>query len=137
MDTKKKDLKKAYQQSHRQMGVFQIRNLANDKVFVATSLDLPGILNRHRFQLQAGNHRIQQLQQEWNEYGGDKFAFEILDELTPSSDANRDYREELTFLEDMWLDKLQPFGERGYNEPKKTREERLRLIMQNRNQAAR
>lgn len=137
METDKKTLKRAYQQSHRQMGIFQIRNLSNEKVLVGMSLDLPGIINRHRFQLQAGNHQNQPLQQEWNEFGSDKFAFEILDELTPSSDPSRNYRKELTFLEDMWLDKLQPFGEQGYNEPKKTSEERLRRIMQNRNRAAR
>ena len=133
MEANKKALKRAYQQSHRQMGVFQIRNLSNEKVLVGISLDLPGILNRHKFQLQMGKHQNQQLQQAWNEAGSDKFAFEILDELTPNDDASRDYREELSFLEALWLEKLQPYGAQGYNEPTKSREERLQAIMQNRN----
>ena len=133
MEANKKTLKRAYQQSHRQMGIFQIRNLSNEKVLVGMSLNLPGILNRHKFQLQMGSHQNRQLQQEWNEVGSDKFAFEILDELTPNDDAGRDYREELSFLEVLWLEKLQPYGEQGYNEKKQSSEERLQRIMQNRN----
>jgi hypothetical protein len=29
------------------------------------------------------------------------------------------YRNELNELLDVWLDKLKPYGERGYNKPKK------------------
>ena len=132
MDAKKKELKKSYQQSHRPMGVFQIRNLDNEKIFIGSSLNLPGIFNRYRLDLKSGTHLNKFLQSEWNEYSSEKFAFEVLDELTPGAELDRDYREELTFLEDLWLDKLQPFGERGYNEPKKSREEKLSKIAQNR-----
>lgn len=118
------------------MGVFQIRNLVNDKVFVGSTLNLPGIINRHKFELQMGGHKNHALQTEWKEFGADKFAFEILDELTPVSDPQHDYREDLAFLEEMWLEKLLPYGERGYNEPKKTKEQRLRMIAENRLAAA-
>ncbi len=114
------------------MGVYQIRNLVNEKVLIGSSLNLPGIFNRYKLQLQAGSHHVQCLQSEWNEFGSEKFAFEILDELTPGTGTDRDYREELIFLEDLWLDKLEPYGERGYNERKKSREEKLRKIAQNR-----
>jgi hypothetical protein len=30
-------------------------------------------------------------------------------------DPNFDINDELTLLEQIWLEKLQPFGERGYN----------------------
>ncbi|MBO0726090.1 MAG: GIY-YIG nuclease family protein, partial [Blastocatellia bacterium] len=65
-----------------------------------------------------------------NEFGAEGFAFEILDELTPKD--GRDYREELAFLEELWLEKSLPYGDRGYNEKKKSREEMLRLIAQRR-----
>ena len=132
MDAKKKELKKSYQQSHRPMGVFQIRNVVNEKIFISSSLNLPGIFNRYRLNLKNGTHPNKFLQTEWNEFGSEKFAFEVLDELTPGAEMDRDYREELTFLEDLWLDKLQPYGERGYNEPKKSREEKLSIIARNR-----
>lgn len=132
MNSEQKALKKEYQQSHTPMGVFQIRNMVNEKVFVGSSLNLPGIFNRHKLELKMGSHKNKVLQAEWNEFGADKFAFEILDELTPVSDPQHNYREDLTQLEDIWLENLQPYGERGYNEPKKTTEQRLRMIAENR-----
>ncbi|MDX2044950.1 MAG: GIY-YIG nuclease family protein [Acidobacteriota bacterium] len=132
MDSKQKALKKEYQQSHTPMGVFQIRNVVNERVFVGKALNLPGIFNRHRLELRMGSHKNLKLQAEWNEFGADKFAFEILDELTPVSDPLHDYREDLEQLEDLWLEKLQPYSEQGYNEPKKTKEQRLRMIAENR-----
>jgi hypothetical protein len=127
---RKKELKKEYLLNHRPMGVFQIRNIVNDKVLIGASLDLPGILNRNKFQLKMGNHPNGALQAEWNEFGAESFAFEILDEITPKE--GRDLREELAFLEELWLEKSQPYGDHGYNEKKKGREEMLRLIAQKR-----
>jgi group I intron endonuclease len=130
MRDKKRELKSEYKLNHRPMGVYQIRNIVNEKVLIGAALDLPGILNRHKFQLKMGNHRNSALQTEWNEFGEENFAFEILDEITPKE--GRDHREELIFLEELWLEKSQPYGDRGYNERKKGREEMLRLIAQNR-----
>lgn len=130
MSDKKTQLKREYKLNHRPMGVFQIRNIANEKVFIGASLDLPGVFNRHKFQLKMSNHPNAALQAEWNEFGAEGFAFEILDELTPKE--GRDFREELAFLEELWLEKSQPYGDRGYNQKKKGREEMLRLIAQNR-----
>ena len=132
MDKSKKQLKQEYKQNHRPMGVFLIRNLVNDRVFVGVSLDLPGIINRHKFQLTMGKHPNARLQTDWNEHGSEKFSFEIFDELSPREDAQFNYREELEFLENLWLEKLQPYDERGYNERKLSREERLRRIAANR-----
>ena len=124
----KRLLKQQYQQSHRPMGIFLIRNNVNDRIFLGSSLNLPGIINRHKFQLQLGGHPIKSLQADWNALGSNNISFEIVDELAPRSDPGINYREELDLLEKLWLDKLQPFGERGYNERKQSREERLRQI---------
>lgn len=111
------------------MGVFQIRNLSNEKVFVGSSVNLKGIFNRYEAQLKMGGHPNKNLQKDWNAQGAENFAFEILEELERRE--NLDDKAELTFLEDLWLEKLEPYGERGYNERKKTREERLRMIAAN------
>jgi len=55
-----------------------------------------------------------------------------VDELAATEGTGYDYRTDLRFLEELWLEKLQPYGERGYNEKKKGREERLREIAQKR-----
>jgi len=126
----KKDLKREYRETHRPMGVFQIRNLTSGKVFIGSSVNLDGILNRHRFALVAGSHQSRTLQKDWNESGAENFAFEILEEIEPR--ANLDDKKEVAVLEDLWLEKLEPYGEKGYNERKMSREERLRMIAANR-----
>ena len=132
MSNRKKELKEEYKATHTPMGIYQIRNLTNDKVFVGSALNLPGILTSNRLQLSTGNHPNKKLQAEWNEFGGESFAFELLDELTATEGAGYDYRADLAFLEELWLEKLQPYGERGYNEKKRGREERLREMAERR-----
>lgn len=121
-----------YKLSHRPMGVFQIRNTKNEKVFVDSSTNIPGKINRYRFALKAGSHKSRSLQAEWNEFGEEAFEFETLEPLEPRDDQNYDYAADLLVLEDLWLEKLEPYGEKGYNERKKTQEERLQMIRANR-----
>ena len=122
----KKDLIREYKETTQPLGVFQIRNLTNGKVFIGSSTNLNGIFNRHRFALNAGSHQSKELQKDWSKSGAENFAFEVLEELHPRE--NLDIRRELEFLEDLWIEKAKPFGESGYNVPKMTREERLRMI---------
>lgn len=132
MSERNKELKKEYKQNHPPMGVYQIRNLVNDKVFVGSALNLPGIINRLQFDLKLGKHKSPSLQADWNEFGAEKFAFEILDEITATEGPDHDYREDLIALEDLWLEKLEPYGDRGYNTPKRGRDEKLRAIAERR-----
>jgi hypothetical protein len=127
----RKDAKLRYKLSHRPMGVYQIRNTANDKVWINSSLNLTGSFNGDRVKLNGGSHhKSPELMRAWKEFGEQNFVWEILEELPPRSDPGYDYRPDLEFLEDLWLEKVEPYGDAGYNEPKKTREERLRMIAQ-------
>ncbi|MCM3871088.1 MAG: GIY-YIG nuclease family protein [Pyrinomonadaceae bacterium] len=128
----RKQRKRNYQQSAVPMGVFLIRNIVNDKVFVVAGRNLQGIINRHRFDLIAGSHRNKSLQSDWALLGSQNFAFEILEEFTPPDDSQIDEAKELSFMEKLWLEKLRPFAERGYNEPILSRAEKLRRIAANR-----
>jgi len=132
MKNEKKRLKEEYKRGVRPMGVFLIRNTSNDRVFVASGLDLAGKMNRHKFELTSGKHKNRELQADWDALGGERFAFEIVDQIEPRDAPGFDARAELAFLEEMWLEKLRPFGERGYNEPRRSREEKLRRIASNR-----
>lgn len=124
----RKKHKQEYQQNSIAMGVFLIRNRTNDKVFMAAGRDLQGIINRHRFQLTTGAHPNKSLQSDWINLGAASFEFEILEELVPPDDPRFDQKKELEFMEKLWLEKLQPFGENGYNEPRLSRHEKLRRI---------
>ena len=128
----KKQAKLAYKASRRPMGIFAIRNLVSGKVFVGSTIDLTSMFNRIRFQLAAGAHPNKPLEADWKNLGAPKFEFEVLEEIVERDDPNYNYSADLEVLEDLWLEKLEPYGEKGYNEPKKTREERLRMIAANR-----
>jgi len=123
---KRKDLTASYRQSVRPMGIYQIRNLDNGKIFVARSTDLEAARNRHHFVTTMERPPIPELLAEWKIYGGRRFVFEVLDQFTPTDEAATGeaamerYRRELDDLLDLWLEKLQPYGDKGYNTPKKT-----------------
>jgi group I intron endonuclease len=113
--TNKSELKKNYKQTIQPMGIYQVKNLVNNKIFIGSSKNLPGRINRFKFGLKYGTESILELVEDYKKYGEENFSFEVLDELTPKDDLTYDYTEDLKVLEEMWVDKLQPFGERGYN----------------------
>ena len=55
------------------------------------------------------------LQQEYTAPGPNNFTFEVLDHLEPKEDPATDYTGDLNMLLEMWIEKLQPFDEKGYN----------------------
>ena len=110
------DLRRAYKESPRQAGVFQIKNIHTGRILLGSSTNLHGPLNKHRFMLSIGRHDNADLQKDWNQFGADAFTFEILEIVKLSDDPLFNLDDELTLLEQIWLEKLQPFGERGYNQ---------------------
>ena len=116
----KKDKKREYKERAKPAGVFQVKNTVNGKVLLGSSLNLEGPLNSQKFMLTIGSHRNKVLQQEWNEYGSDKFVFEILETVKVEDDPNFNLSDELVLLEQIWLEELQPFeyepGELGSND---------------------
>ena len=111
----RKELSREYKERKKSAGIFQIKNTENAKVLLGSSLNLDGPLNRHKFLLTTGSHPNKVLQKEWNEYGSDKFIFEILEVVEVKEDSNINLGEELELLEEIWLEKLNPLGESGYN----------------------
>jgi group I intron endonuclease len=109
------EIRRAYKETPRQAGIFQVKNLKNGKVLLGSSTNLHGPLNKHRFMLSIGHHDNVALQNDWNQLGRDAFVFEILEVVKPSDDPAFSVEDELTLLEQIWLEKLQPFADRGYN----------------------
>jgi len=118
----RQDLKREYKERKKPAGVFLVRNTANGKVLLGSSLNLEGSLNKHRFMLTMGSHINTRLQQDWNTYGPDHFVFEILEVVRVMDEPGFSVEDELTLLEQIWIEVLQPFGEKGYNAAGKVRE---------------
>lgn len=111
----RKELNREYAERPKPAGVFQVKNTANGKVLLGSSLNLEGALNGHRFMLRTGSHRNKVLQEEWKKSGEENFVFEILEVVQVREDPNFNLSDELTLLEMIWLEKLQPVGAKGYN----------------------
>jgi group I intron endonuclease len=122
MEKTKQDIKREYKERTKPAGIFQVRNRANGKVLLGSSLNIEGPLNAHRFMLGTGSHRNEALQADWNRYGAEEFAFEILEVVRVKDDPDFNLEDELTLLEQIWIEKLKPFGERGYNTAAKIRQ---------------
>ena len=112
---KKHELKKEYVQRIKPAGIFQIKNKVTGKIFLGSSLNLEGPLNRHKFELKVGSHKNQALLADWRKYGEENFSFDILATLELNDDPNYNYQEDLEILEHIWIEKVQPFGEQDYN----------------------
>ena len=80
------------------MGVFQIKNIKNNKFLIDHSIDMESKWNRHKMELKFGNHRNRSFQKEWNEYGEENFVFDVLSELKKSEEENINYNKELKTL---------------------------------------
>ncbi len=115
---RKRELKLAYKQTPLPMGVYQIKNNANGKILIGSSMNLPGIFNRHRFQLNASVHRTKELQEDWNSYGPDAFTWDVLETLKAEEIPEADWSKAILALEEKWLTNLQPYDENGYNKLK-------------------
>ena len=110
----RRDQTRAYKETPRTMGVFRVRNVHSGKALVGSSVDVPAMLNRQRFQLESGFHPDRALLADWRESGSDAFVFEVLDTLKPAEEPGHDPAMELKALEELWLQKLGRAGQRGY-----------------------
>ncbi|MFC5531843.1 GIY-YIG nuclease family protein [Cohnella yongneupensis] len=121
----KKELASAYAQLFRPMGVYQIRNVQNGKILVNCAMDLEGARNRLTFMQQMNTNMVSELREDWNTYGGAAFVFEELDRISPREEHMSDrselkaYKDEVEALLELWLEKLQPYGNQGYNKKRR------------------
>jgi len=102
----RRELIRKYKETPRPAGIFRVRNTINGRSVVGASLNLPGMLNRIRFQLEHGSHPDGELQNDWRAFGAEAFMFETLDQLAPSSDPGHDPTKDLQVLLQMWIEKL-------------------------------
>jgi hypothetical protein len=108
-------IKRLYKQSAADMGVYQIRNTVNNRIFLECSKNLEGTRNSRLFQLKMGKIVFnRELQKDLTAFGAGSFEFSVLEVLGPPQPGENVDRL-LADLELQWLEKLQPFGERGYN----------------------
>lgn len=121
---KRKELKQAFKQITPPMGVYQIKNTVNGKIFIDSSMNLKGNLNRYRTQLEFMVYHNRAIKEDLALHGPDAFTAEILETLDPEKIPESDRQDAVKALAEKWLNNLQPYGDRGYNREKKTKEDK-------------
>ncbi|MBN7772117.1 GIY-YIG nuclease family protein [Clostridium aminobutyricum] len=113
---RRKELVEQYKQIKIYMGIFQIKNEKNGKIYIGTCSNLKNRWLTLRGQLEIGRFANAELQKEWKQQGPEVFDYEVLEqkEVKPETDV----KWELKQMEKMWLVKLQPYDEKGYNKRK-------------------
>ena len=112
---RRRAIKAAYKLQPRTAGVFQVKNRKNGRVLLGSSLNMHGPFNRIRMELETGIMRNPDLLSDWRRHGADAFSFDILETLPEEPDSDISLEERLREREEAWIERLRPFGEKGYN----------------------
>ncbi|MEI4769947.1 GIY-YIG nuclease family protein [Psychrobacillus sp. FJAT-51614] len=114
---RKTELKQAYKEVKIEGGIYVITNKQNAKKFVGSTRNFKTI-NGTKFTLETGTHTNRILQEEWKQFGNGAFEFEQVEILKISENQYVDEKKELEKLLNKWMDKLQPYGLKGYHTKK-------------------
>ena len=81
-------------------GIYQIRCLVNDKIYVGSAVNLSKRWAYHKFKMRLNKSACRILQKAWNKYGGENLVFEVIERI---EDVNT-----LLEREQFHLDTLKP-----------------------------
>lgn len=88
-------------------GVYKIKNILNNKVYVGSSVNIYERWSEHKRELSKNNHHSILLQRAWNKYGEENFEFNVLEKCNES---------ELLDKEQYYLDLYVAYDKnKGYN----------------------
>jgi len=85
---------------NKRSGIYQIKNITNNHVYVGSAVDIEGGFRTHKSSLNKKKHHSIYLQRAWNKYGASNFVFEILESV--------DVLENLIKREQFYLDEINP-----------------------------
>jgi len=72
-------------------GIYIIKCLFEDKVYIGSSVDINRRWAEHRSKLNNQTHNNKQLQEDWDAYGDESFIFEIVEETKDLINTEQDY----------------------------------------------
>lgn len=81
-------------------GIYQIRNVIDDNIYLGRTVNFKKRWNQHRHDLQKNCHSNRYLQNAWNKHGEENFVFEVLERFSNKSFLIR--------LEQYYIDNLEP-----------------------------
>ncbi|HPN38903.1 MAG TPA: GIY-YIG nuclease family protein [Melioribacteraceae bacterium] len=111
----RQEIKRAYKEKKAQIGIYKIENKVNGKIYIGSSLNIQARFNRHKMSLSTGIEEVKELLNDYRKYGEENFEFSIVDLIKQDDNEFRNYKKELKELEQMYLEELKPYGNKGYN----------------------
>ena len=66
---------------HDVQGIYQIKNLKTDKVYIGSSKNIYKRWEQHKKSLNQNKHHSPYLQRSWNKHGSDCFKFSIIEKV--------------------------------------------------------
>lgn len=110
--TRQATLKAHYRQQPPPLGIIAVRHLPSGRTLFECSRNAPGMLNRHRFELNLGKHRNAALQADWRRDGAAAFSCAVIDTVRlpddPAFDADAELDALLALHRAHWLEQGQP-----------------------------
>jgi group I intron endonuclease len=99
------------------IGIYAIRNMINDKMYIGKSDDIIKRWKSHQKELREGHHRNSRLQSDWNLHGEAAFRFIILEEYVIPDEVlvNDIYLQMVLFCREYFNMKKYDSLEKGYN----------------------
>lgn len=99
------------------IGIYKIRNVENNKVYIGSSLNLDRRFTDHKYILRKNKHHSPILQRAWNKHGESNFEFSIIEYCSEEELISREqYWLNVLLKADEYIDKKSKFFiENGYN----------------------
>src|SRR5258708_1253606 len=88
------------------LGIYKVTCIGNGRFYIGSAVNLQQRKRQHFSDLRLNKHGNRHVQRAWNKYGEQAFTFEVLEQVLPIS---------LLAREQYWLNKLKPFGRKGFN----------------------
>ncbi len=102
---RRKELVNEYVNTKTEMSAYTYECKATGKHYIGTTQNTKATLNGGTFRLGAGNHKNQNLQKDWKQYGEENFDVRVLEVLEYDKDdeMKTDYSVELEILLEKWV----------------------------------
>ena len=98
-------------------GIYQIRNIINNKIYIGSTVNLYDRLHTHKTYLKSNKHHNKHLQLSFNKYGKENFRFEVIEEFKfPNEYSNKCKNEYIECREQYYIDIFKTTNRKlGYN----------------------
>ncbi len=104
---RRKTLTNEYKEAKVIGGVYRLVNTRNGMYLLDFTPNLQAKQNSYKFSISTGSCLDLRLKEVWESFGGEAFAFEVLEELEKKKEQGQEeFMDDLEMLRQLWSDKL-------------------------------